>query len=150
MKLIKAISIFIGISMFMFGFLKLFYPISEWFTIQILNSGLKSYLYWPGIASEILSGLLFLLVVIFRNKIPLKYYRRILLTGSIWVISIMSVAFYVHLQPDVPSYILPLKIKPPYLPAFYILLSLINIIFLQKQVIEPGISGEKKADKIYR
>ena len=37
MKSVNIISIFMGISMFMFGFLKLFYPISEWFAIQISN-----------------------------------------------------------------------------------------------------------------
>jgi glycerol uptake facilitator-like aquaporin len=68
MKTVRIISIFIGMAMLMFGFLKLFYPISEWFAIQISKSGLPGYLYWPGILSEISVGLILLLGVFFSKK----------------------------------------------------------------------------------
>lgn len=132
MKSVNIISIFTGISMFMFGFLKLFYPISEWFHIQISKSGLPGYLYWPGILSEILVGLLLLSAVFFRKRIPLHLLKIVLLFGSMWVIGNMAVAVYVHLQPAVPAYVLPLKIKPPYMPLFFIVLAAINMLLISK------------------
>ena len=132
MKSVNIISIFMGISMFMFGFLKLFYPISEWFAIQISKSGLPGYLYWPGILSEILVGLMLLLSIFFRKRIPLHFLKIVLLSGSVWVIGNMAVAVYVHLQPAVPAYVLPLKIKAPYIPLFFVILAVINMLLTKR------------------
>jgi len=37
-------------------------------------------------------------------------------------------AVYVHLHPNVPADVLPLKIKPPFIPLFFLLIVLSNII----------------------
>lgn len=133
------ISLCMGISMFMFGFLKLFYPISEWFTIQLSKSGLPGYLFWPGILSEISVGLTLLLGVFLRKRIPLHSLKIILLFGSFWVIGNMIVAVYVHLQPAVPANVLPLGIKPPFMPVFFLLLAVINMFLIRRVSDQSGV-----------
>lgn len=126
MKVIKVTSWFLGISMFMFGFLKFFNPFKAWYTLQISGSGLSSTSYIMGIAGELTIGIVLLYCMIRWNSINLKL-RTLLLAGSSIVIVVMMVTgIYVHLQPDVPADVLPLKIKPPYIPAFFMLLGVWN------------------------
>jgi hypothetical protein len=44
----------------------------------------------------------------------------------------MAVAIYVHLQPEVPASVLPLGIRPPLIPLFFMLLAGLNLFQLYR------------------
>jgi len=46
----------------------------------------------------------------------------------------MLTAVYVHLNPNVPADVLPLKIKPPYIPLFLLVIALTNIVLTIKNL----------------
>lgn len=121
--------------MFMFGILKVLIPtINGWYSIQMTNSGLGEYIpVWLGILGEILVGLTLIISLIFRQKIPQNIFLTLTQMASFIIIIMMATAVYVHLSPNVPAEVLPLKIKPPYIPIFTLLLALTNIILLQGQ-----------------
>ena len=125
MNLIRLISWLLGVSMFVFGVLKLFPPFKDWYTVQITASGLSPVSYALGIVGEVLTGFAFLFVLI--KKVSPQLYFRTLLVASFVIIIIMATGVYVHLHPAVPAEVLPLKIKPPYIPGFFILLAFINM-----------------------
>ena len=107
MKSIKLISWFLGIAMFMFGILKIIIPtvVGSAFNISLVTD----------------------------NNLTKKKIKIIILLASAAIIPMMATATYVHLQPDVPAEVLPLKIKPPFIPIFILLLALANIFLLRKQ-----------------
>ena len=133
MKYDKAINLFLGVSMFMFGFLKFFSPFKGWYSVQISASELGNTSYVLGIAGELVVGLTLLALVRFRQKIPFEIYAPLVALASAGVIVIMCVATYVHLNPGVPAEVLPLKIKPPFIPLFFISVSVFQIILAGKQ-----------------
>ena len=135
MKTIKLISWFLGIGMFLFGILKVLSPtIHGWFTVQMTNSGLAAYLpIWMGIAGEIVVGAALLLSLLIDKNLAGKNFKLIILLASAAILPMMATAIYVHLQPNVPAEVLPLKIKPPFIPAFFMLLALINIYLIQRK-----------------
>lgn len=132
MKIVRTISTFLGISIFVFGILKLVNPFQGWYSAQIINSGLSESLYWPGIICEISAGALFLGVVIFRKKISKKAFRLTIILASAMVTMIMVTAIRTHLHPNVPADVLPLKIKAPIIPGFFLLLALVNIFIVSR------------------
>lgn len=135
MKAIKLISWFLGIGMFLFGILKVLSPtIHGWFTVQMTNSGLAAYLpIWLGIAGEIVVGSTLLLSLLTDKSLAGKNTRLIVLLASAAILPMMATAFYVHLQPNVPAEVLPLKIKPPFIPVFFLLLALANIYLIRRK-----------------
>lgn len=135
MKAIKLISWFLGIGMFLFGILKVISPtIHGWFTVQMTNSGLAAYLpIWLGIAGEIVVGSTLLLSLLTDKSLASKNTRLIVLLASAAILPMMATAFYVHLQPNVPAEVLPLKIKPPFIPVFFLLLALANIYLIRRK-----------------
>ena len=52
----------------------------------------------------------------------------------------MSVAIYVHLQPEVPANVLPLGIKPPVIPSVVLLLGLLTAIsiWMERRTARAG------------
>ena len=136
MKTIKLISWFLGIGMFLFGILKVLSPtIHGWFIIQMTNSGGAAYLpIWLGIAGEIVVGSALLLSLIIDRNLSGKKFKQIILLASAAVMPMMATAIYVHLQPNVPAEVLPLKIKPPFIPVFFMLLAFINIFLIQRKI----------------
>src|SRR6478609_5064439 len=60
-RLSKALSLFLGVLMFMFGFLKFFQPFRGWFDIQIQQSHLPQEAILAGKLGEMVTGCLFLL-----------------------------------------------------------------------------------------
>lgn len=124
-KGLKWLSIVLGAWMFLFGFLKLFPPFSVWFDSQIRNSGLPSISLPAGIVSEMLVGLLFL-VPWLTGAFSLSRRRLGNLIASPILIAQMLVATYVHLNPNVPANVLPLGIKPPFIPLTVMLLAALN------------------------
>lgn len=128
-KPIRIISGFLGISMFMFGILKFVNPFKTWYTLQVEYSELPFPVlsYWAGQIGEIVVGGLFLALTFLNTDLREKRAGRLFLLGNITIIIMMLAAFYVHYNPNVPADVLPLKIRPPFIPGFFLVLALINI-----------------------
>ncbi len=132
MRTVKIISIFLGASMFMFGVLKFVNPFKVWYSVQVANSGLGEISYWMGITGEITVGVILLGSLVFRKKLSPSNFKLAIGGSSLIIIVMMSTGVWVHLQPAVPAEVLPLKIKPPYIPGFFLLLALTNFIVTLK------------------
>ena len=123
MKAVRIISAFLGYSIFMFGILKFINPFKGWYSVQKMNSGTSESLSWLGIIGEISVGMLFLGSVLFRKKLSKKVFSVTIVVASALAIMIMVTAIRTHLHPNVPASVLPLKIKPPFIPGFFLLLA---------------------------
>ena len=132
LRLSKALSLFLGILMFMFGFLKFFQPIRGWFDIQIQQSHLPHEAILAGKLGEMVVGCLFLLPWL-RRSLTAKSRDQILLIACSILVAQMGVAIYVHLQPQVPASVLPLGIKPPVIPIVVLLLGLLTAFAVWKE-----------------
>jgi hypothetical protein len=132
-RLIKPLSLLLGVWMFMFGFLKFFQPINGWFDIQIQQSHLPHEAILAGKLTEMLTGVLFLLPWLWRS-LTAKSKDQILLIACFILFTQMGVAIYVHLQPGVPANVLPLGIKPPVIPVFVLLLGLLTAFGVWKEL----------------
>ena len=135
-KILKYNSIFLGVFMFLFGFLKLFEPFHTWFDIQITKSGLPRFSIPLGKAGEMAIGLGLLLPSCFRQTIPSLYSPIVFATSAGLVVN-MGIATYVHLQPEVPANVLPLGIKTPFIPLFVMFLAAVNLYQLYRVVNDP-------------
>ncbi len=131
-RLIKPLSLFLGVWMFLFGFLKFFPPISGWFDIQIQQSHLPHVAIIAGKVTEMITGTLFLLPWLWKTLSPKSRDLLLLLACSI-LFTQMGVAIYVHLQPGVPASVLPLGIKPPVIPVVVLLLGLLTAFGIWKE-----------------
>jgi hypothetical protein len=131
-RLSKALSLFLGVLMFIFGFLKFFQPFRGWFDIQIQQSHLPHASIIPGKLMEMVTGCLFLLPWL-RRSLTAKSRDQLLLIACLILVAQMSVAIYVHLQPGVPASVLPLGIKPPVIPFVVLLLGLLTAFAVWKE-----------------
>ena len=102
--------------MFMFGFLKFFQPFRGWFDIQIQQSRLPHEAILAGKLMEMVTGSLFLLPWL-RRSLTAKSRHQLLLIACSILVAQMSVAIYVHLQPQVPASVLPLGILGDHLKS---------------------------------
>lgn len=130
-KVLKYNSMFLGVFMFLFGFLKFFEPFHTMFDVQITNSGLPKFSIPLGKAGEMAIGLGLLLASGFRRKIP-NLYGPIVFVASAGLVANMGIATYVHLQPEVPANVLPLGIKPPFIPLVVMFLAAVNLCQLYR------------------
>jgi len=137
-RLSKALSLLLGIWMFMFGFLKFFQPFSGWFGIQIQQSHLPHEAILAGKIGEMVTGCLFLLPWL-RRSLTAKSRVQLLLVACLILVVQMGVAIYVHLQPQVPASVLPLGIKPPVIPGVVLILDLLTALAIWK---------ERRAEKV--
>lgn len=135
MKAVRIISAFLGGSMFMFGILKLVNPFKTWYSVQLSNSGINESFYWLGITGEISVGILFICSVLFKKELSKKVFRIVVILASTIVIVIMVTAIRTHLHPNVPASVLPLKIKPPFIPGFFLFLATIDILLTRRSII---------------
>jgi hypothetical protein len=124
-RLSKALSLILGVLMFLFGFLKFFQPFHGWFETQIQQSHLPHEAILAGKLTEMLTGVLFLLPWL-RSSLTAKSKDQILLIACFILFAQMAVAIYVHLQPGVPASVLPLGIKPPVVPGVVLLLDVLT------------------------
>jgi hypothetical protein len=131
-RLIKPLSLFLGIIMFLFGILKFFQPFHGWFDIQIQQSHLPHVSILAGKISEMLTGILFLLPWL-PGSLTIKTKHTLLLLASFLLFTQMAVAIYVQLQPAVPAAVLPLGIKPPVIPVIVLLLGCLDAFAVWKQ-----------------
>ncbi|MCM5529123.1 hypothetical protein [Parasegetibacter sp. NRK P23] len=132
----KITSWFLGIAMFMFGILKFIDPFKSWYSVQIANSRMGQFSYALGISGEIFVGLVLMVCLLFQQNIPVKTLKWGMNFSFLTIIVMMLTGIYVHLHPDVPADVLPLKLKAPYIPGCFLLLAFSNII----------ISNRKKRD----
>jgi hypothetical protein len=130
-KILRYNSLFLGVFMFLFGFLKLFEPFRTWFVIQITKSGLPRFSIPLGKAGEMAIGLGLLSASRFGQKLP-NLDSPIAFAASAGLVANMGVATYVHLQPEVPANVLPLRIKRPFIPLFVMFLAVVNIYQLYR------------------
>ena len=135
--LTKALSLFLGILMFMFGFLKFFQPFRGWFDIQIQQSHLPHESILAGKLGEMVVGCLFVLPWLPRS-LTTKSRDQLLLVACTILVTQMCVAIYVHLQPEVPAHVLPLGIKPPVIPGVVLLLALLTASSAWKELQAVG------------
>jgi hypothetical protein len=122
--------------MFMFGIVKVLIPmINGWYTVQMTNSGLGAYIpFWVGITGEIVVGSVLIFCLVMDQNFANKKFNIIIQLASAAILPMMATATYVHLQPNVPAEVLPLKIKPPFIPVFFMLLALANIYLIQRKI----------------
>lgn len=127
-KISKIISGFLGISMFMFGILKFVNPFKGWYITQVETSELpfQTLSYWLGQFGEIIIGLLFLWLIFKGSSLNRGQFLQLFTLANLATVVMMLVAVYVHLHPDVPHEVLPLKIKPPVIPVIFGVLPVIN------------------------
>ena len=129
----KVLSLFLGVLMFLFGFLKFFQPFHGWFEVQIQQSHLPHEAILAGKLGEMVTGILFLLPWL-RRSLTAKIKDLLLLLASFMLVVQMGTAIYVHLQPQVPAIVLPLGMKTPVIPAFVLLLALLSAFDVWKQL----------------
>jgi len=127
MKSLKILSWILGIFMFSFGSLKLIQPFGGWFHTQLITSGIGDFAFPFGVGNEIITGLILLGALIFQNKLAKRRFFLFIILGSVLVVFTMITATYVHLQPNVPANVLPLGIKPPFIPLSVLFLALANV-----------------------
>lgn len=132
-RLSKVLSLFLGILMFLFGFLKFFQPIDGWFDVQIQQSHLPHAAILLGKVSEMVTGVLFFAPWLWRS-LTANRKDQILLIACFFLFTQMAVAIYVHLQPTVPAGVLPLGIKAPVIPVAVLLLGLLTAFDVWKQL----------------
>lgn len=134
MKYTKITTWFLAISMLMFGTLKFVSPFKDWYIVQITNSGLGRLAYVMGIMGEVSVGAILLFCLTYQKGISTKLYTLLTNLSFIIIIIMMLTGVYVHFHPNVPADVLPLKIKPPYIPIFFLLISLSNIKLTYKNI----------------
>jgi hypothetical protein len=132
-RLVKPLSLFLGVLMFMFGLLKFFQPFRGWFDIQIQQSHMPHEAVLAGKVGEMVTGCLFLLPWV-GGFVAVKRRDQLLLIACFILFMQMGVAIYVHLQPQVPAGVLPLGIKPPFIPVSVLLLGLITAFGVWKRL----------------
>lgn len=140
MKYTKITSWFLAISLFMFGVLKFINPFKGWYSVQIANSGLGQFAYAMGIAGEIAVGVTLVLCLIYERRLSIKLYTLLTSITFFTIIVMMLTGIYVHLNPNVPAEVLPLKIKPPYIPSFFLLLAASNLVLTLNNSAKAGTS----------
>ena len=130
-KVTNVVALVLGVTMFSFGFLKLFEPIHTWFHVQVNNSHLPPGSFVMGIASELAIGTAFLVSVVARAQLG-RFREGLVVTTCLGLIVNMCVAVYVHLQPNVPAGVLPLGIKPPFIPLFVLALAVWELVLVKR------------------
>lgn len=123
-RLVKVLSLSLGLLMFAFGILKFFQPFDGWFDVQIRESHLPHQAILAGKLTEMLTGILFVLPSCWPS-FRLRSKQQILLAACFLLFTQMAVAIYVHLQPGVPARVLPLGIKAPVIPFTILFLGLL-------------------------
>lgn len=130
-RVTNGIALGLGVMMFMFGFLKLFEPIHTWFHVQVTNSHLPPGSFVMGIASELVIGSAFVVSVVARAQLG-RFRQGLVVATCLGLIINMCVAVYVHLQPNVPAEVLPLGIKPPFIPLLVLALAIWELVLVKR------------------
>ncbi|MEZ0353129.1 hypothetical protein [Mycobacterium sp. pR1184] len=130
-KILRYNSAFLGWVMFWFGLLKLIEPFRTQFNVQITNSRLPRVSIPMGIVGEISIGLSLLSAARLRRKHSPRA-NPLTSAASAALIANMAGATYVHLHPGVPAEVLPLRIKPPFIPLLCMCLAAVNVLAVHR------------------
>lgn len=142
----KKLSLFLGFMIFMFGFLKFFDPFKTWYAVQIQTSGLPEISYYSGLIGEMIIGALLISGPLQKND---KIKFNLLAIGSLGLITVMFVATYVHLLPQVPAEVLPMKIKPPIIPIVFLMMAAFNF-YLTLALKNSPRSDKNQRNNLFR
>lgn len=133
MKTINIISIFLGSMSLLFGVLKFADPFKTWYSVQIESSGLPDLAFALGIGGELITGAMFLFPFVLSSKNKAKFLFLTLANSSL--IILMTAATIVHLIPEVPANVLPLKLKTPIIPLMFLTVAILNQINVTKKAL---------------
>ena len=146
MKALHSISLGLGLMSLAFGTLKFTDPFRQWYLVQITTSRLPPLAYSLGIVAEIMTALLFLSPFLLPLSSRLRIWAWRL--ASISLIVVMMVATVVHLNPEVPAEVLPLKIKPPVIPTFFIVVAGFHLRMLRRKA-KVSVAFQKPKKNLY-
>jgi hypothetical protein len=132
-KTIKMTSIFLGSINLSFRALKFANPFKDWYSVQIESSGLPDFAFSLGIIAELITGIIFLLPFFFSVTDRKKFLILTLANSSL--IIVMTAATIVHLIPEVPASVLPLKIKSPIIPVMFLTIAVLNQMNVTKKAL---------------
>lgn len=133
MKTVKVTSIFLGSMSLSFGALKFVDPFKDWYSVQIESSGLPDLAFSLGIIAELTTGIIFLLPFLFSVTDQKKF--LILTLANSALIIVLTAATIVHLIPEVPASVLPLKIKSPIIPVMFLTIAVLNQMNVTKKAL---------------
>ncbi len=85
--------------------------------------------------SEIGIGLALVYLAFKGSTLSSSLRKKIFYLGNLSIITMMIIAVYTHLHPDVPADVLPMEFKPPVMPIGYIILVVVNLFLNKKQAI---------------
>lgn len=136
-KKVKILTGILGLFMLMPGIAKFTQPFKSFIYqhLFLINFPFPNITQYIVKFSEVLIGLTLLILVFKKDFLNSNFRKKLFYLNHIAIISMMLVAIYVHLHPNVPAKVLPMEIKPPYMPVFYILLVTINLILSRKKTI---------------
>ncbi len=134
---------FLAASMFLFGILKFIDPFKGWYAVQIATSGLGEISYAMGIMGEVGVGMLLFICLVYEERMGKRIYALLSTISFLTIIIIMLTGVYVHLNPNVPADVLPLKIKPPYIPVFFLIVALSNVVLSIYSMAKPSTKAYK-------
>ena len=137
--MVRCNAIFTGIlgsAMSVFGLLKFVDPFKSFYATQILKSEIPYPIitFWGGQFCEIFAGLVLIYILVSSSNSARKKTTYLFFLANITIIILMSAAFYVHMHVNVPIDVLPLKIRTPYVPVFFLVLAVLNIYFYPKNI----------------
>lgn len=131
----KIISLIVGLLILLPGLAKFIKPFDTFIFEQLYLTGIP----FPEIMqymvkfSEVTVGLTLIYLAVKGSKISPNIRSIAFYLTHLTIIGMMLVATYVHLHPNVPAEILPMEVKPPFMPIFYLLIVFVNI-FLFKRI----------------
>ena len=137
MKLItKIITAILGIVILMPGIAKFSEPFKTFIYqhIKLIVFPLSEIMQHIVKFSEVGIGLMMIFIAFLGHKLNSKTRDTLFFLGNTGIISMMIVAIYTHLHPDVPAEILPLEYKPPVMAVAYLILAIVNLILNRKKI----------------
>lgn len=119
----------LGAFMVLGGVAKFFEPFVTMFAQQIALSQLPlpKLAALAGQSAEIGTGLALLGFFFLHSRLHGSFFELIFYLAHLGIVTIMLVAIYVHLHPDVPATVLPFQSKPPILTIIVVVTALVNM-----------------------
>lgn len=134
-KSVKIVTGILGFFMLIPGLAKLIEPFKTFIYkhLDIIRFPFPDLMQYVVKFSEIGIGLVLIYLAFKGNTLNSSLRNKIFYLGNLSIITMMIVAVYTHLHPDVPTKVLPMEFKPPILPIGYIILVIINFYLNRKQ-----------------
>lgn len=131
LKAIKYLSLFLGITIFLFGLQLYIHPFSDWAMDQVALSELPCFSLIVLSVSEIITGSTYILAFMLYSQWGI--YRWLSISAAnIAIIVIMIVVLYARTYSYIPDEIIFFKMNGPQILVIYILLTVINQYMILK------------------